>query len=157
MIYTTTDGGNNWKTIEGERGSSNVNANDCDMYAFDKNNLWICSENGTILYSDKLFSSTTSVEKTNVKVEKFDLKANYPNPFNPSTTINYSIPQASNVTLIVYDMLGKEICTLVNNFQNAGNYKVQFDSGNQKLSSGVYIYTLNAGKFSKSMKMVVLK
>ncbi len=81
--------------------------------------------------------------------------SNYPNPFNPTTTINYQLPENGFVTIKVYDMLGKEIATLVNENKSAGYYKINFDAS--KLTSGVYIYTINAGKYSQSKKMLLMK
>jgi len=85
----------------------------------------------------------------------YSLGQNYPNPFNPSTIITYSIPQKSNVSLKIYDVLGKEIATLVNEQKDVGSYKVQFDAA--KLSSGVYVYTIQAGDFLESRKMLLMK
>ncbi|MFH1194521.1 MAG: T9SS type A sorting domain-containing protein [bacterium] len=87
---------------------------------------------------------------------KFSLSQNYPNPFNPTTKISYSIPEATNVTLKVFDMLGREVATLINGeSRSAGNYDVQFDASD--IASGMYIYKLTAGEFSSSMKMMLLK
>lgn len=80
---------------------------------------------------------------------------NYPNPFNPSTTISYSLAEASHVELKVFDMLGREIRTLVSRLQAAGEYKVQFNASD--LPSGIYIYTLKAGEFKASRKLILLK
>ena len=80
---------------------------------------------------------------------------NYPNPFNPTTTINYQLPENGFVTLRVYDLLGKEVATLVNENKSAGYYKVNFDAS--KLTSGVYIYTINAGNYIQSRKMLLTK
>lgn len=85
----------------------------------------------------------------------YRLEQNYPNPFNPSTTINYGIPKPGSVVLIVYDLLGREIGTLVNGFKAAGNYTVDFDASG--LSSGIYLYKLESGEFSEVKKMVLLK
>jgi hypothetical protein len=85
----------------------------------------------------------------------YSLDQNYPNPFNPATTIKFSIPQSSKVTLKIYDVLGREVSTLVNDTRNAGNYEVSFDASN--LSSGMYIYTIQAGDYSASKKMMLLK
>jgi len=85
----------------------------------------------------------------------YQLYANYPNPFNPTTMISYDIPTAGTVKLVVYDMLGREIETLVNQRQNAGKYGVTFDAS--RLASGVYIYQLQAGTFVASKKLVLLK
>ncbi len=85
----------------------------------------------------------------------FNLLQNYPNPFNPSTTISYQLPKNGFVNLKIYDVLGREVSTLVNEYKSAGNYKLNFDASN--LSSGVYIYTIQAGENSNSRKMIVLK
>ena len=87
--------------------------------------------------------------------QTFSLLQNYPNPFNPSTNISYNIPNGSLVTLKVYDILGKEIVTLVNESKQAGSYNVQFDANN--LSSGVYFYSIQAGDFFESRKMILMK
>ena len=89
------------------------------------------------------------------KVNSFELSQNYPNPFNPTTMIKYSVAERGNVSLKVYDMLGKEVATLVNTTKDAGSYEVNFDAS--KLSSGVYVYTINAGSFTQSKKMMLLK
>jgi streptogramin lyase len=87
--------------------------------------------------------------------EIFSLEQNYPNPFNPSTTISWQVPVGSHQTLKVYDLLGREVATLVDEYKPAGSYEIQFDSSN--LSSGVYIYRLTAGNFSSTNKMTLLK
>jgi hypothetical protein len=85
----------------------------------------------------------------------YTLSQNYPNPFNPSTTINFGLPKASNVKLIVYDILGREVIVLVNEFKTAGTYKVDFDAAN--LSSGVYFYTIKVNDFTATKKMLLIK
>jgi hypothetical protein len=85
----------------------------------------------------------------------FTLKQNYPNPFNPSTTIEFTFPKPEFVTLKVYNILGKEIITLVKDKLNAGNHTYQFDSNN--LASGIYYYQLLAGEFKEVKKMVLLR
>ncbi|MGE5499028.1 MAG: YCF48-related protein [Syntrophothermus sp.] len=87
--------------------------------------------------------------------DHFQLAQNYPNPFNPATTISYSIPKESFVELKIFDMLGREISTLVNEEQTAGEYKVQFDGSS--LPSGIYIYSIKAGEYISSRKMLLLK
>ena len=81
--------------------------------------------------------------------------ANYPNPFNPTTTINYQIPENGFVTIKVFDVLGKEVATLVNENKSAGYYSLNFNASN--LTSGVYIYTINANGFAQSKKMLLMK
>ena len=85
----------------------------------------------------------------------FILKQNYPNPFNPSTRINYTIPKTSFVNLKIYNVLGKEVATLVNEIKPAGNYEVLFNGSN--LASGVYFYKMEADKFSSTKKFILLK
>ncbi|RMD49615.1 MAG: T9SS C-terminal target domain-containing protein [Ignavibacteria bacterium] len=87
--------------------------------------------------------------------KSFELSQNYPNPFNPVTTIKYSVPSESFVTLKVYDLLGNEISTLVSQRQSPGKYKVDFDG--EKLSSGIYFYTMKSGNFIDTKKMILLK
>lgn len=86
---------------------------------------------------------------------KLELTQNYPNPFNPSTKINWNLPAESFVTLKVYNILGKEVATLVNEYRQAGKYEFLFDAS--KLPSGVYIYRIQAGSFMESKKMILLK
>lgn len=85
----------------------------------------------------------------------YDLSQNYPNPFNSSTRISYSIPNNSDVSLTVYDLLGREVRTLVNEHQNAGNYVVMFNSGN--MASGVYFYRLSTENYTEIRRMVIIK
>lgn len=98
----------------------------------------------------------TSVTTDNTIPKQYQLDQNYPNPFNPTTVINYHLPLYGHVLLKVYDVLGREVATLVNDFQHAGNYKVTFNNAKQ-LSSGIYFYRLNAGDFSQTMKMILMK
>jgi hypothetical protein len=88
---------------------------------------------------------------------QFLLSQNYPNPFNPSTVINYQLPAASYVSLKIYDMLGREVVTLVNEYQQAGSYNSNFLINNYQLSSGTYFYTVKAGDFVQTKKMVLMK
>ncbi|MFH1196198.1 MAG: T9SS type A sorting domain-containing protein [bacterium] len=93
-------------------------------------------------------------ETANLPTE-FKLYNNYPNPFNPTTTIKYDIKEEVDVTIKIYDTIGREIATLVNTRQKPGFYQVDFNAGN--LASGMYVYHINAGYFQKSMKMMLLK
>lgn len=98
---------------------------------------------------------TTNINKINTVPETFTLEQNYPNPFNPTTNIKFSIPQKSNVSLIVYNILGKEIVKLVDGIYEAGTYLVEFNATN--FSSGVYFYRLNSSFGSVVKKMVLTK
>jgi photosystem II stability/assembly factor-like uncharacterized protein len=109
-----------------------------------------------------LFTSISSVNKPSRIPDEFSLSQNYPNPFNPSTTIKYSIPIVETrhgatpiVLLKIYDVLGREITTLVNEEKAPGNYEVVFNGAN--LSSGVYFYKMSCGNFSETKKLVFMK
>jgi len=86
-----------------------------------------------------------------------NLAQNYPNPFNPSTTFTYQISKNEFVTLIIYDVLGNEIATLINEEKTTGIYKYNFQIESYDLPSGVYFYQLRAGSFIQTKKMIVLK
>lgn len=87
--------------------------------------------------------------------EKFSLSQNFPNPFNPKTIINYELPAANYVTLIVYDVLGNEVKTIVNEKETAGSYAIEFDASG--FPSGIYYYKIKAGEFEQVKKMILLK
>jgi len=110
-------------------------------------------------YSDYVLTMGQSMSKEYKQSfslpKEYSLLGNYPNPFNPGTTINYQIPEAANVVLKVFDILGREVATLVNERKHAGVYNVQCIMNN--VSSGVYFYTLKAGSFSETKKMLLLK
>jgi hypothetical protein len=97
----------------------------------------------------------TDIGESNLNPTEFILYSNYPNPFNPSTTIRYSIPEASFISVKIYDELGKEVSSLVNETKSAGTYEVEFSAS--KLSSGIYYYTLQAGSFTQTKKMILIK
>jgi len=105
---------------------------------------------------DGTFSYSNVIEVDVTAPLQFELSQNYPNPFNPSTTINFSLAKESNVNLKVFDLLGQEIISLVNNeFMTAGSYSYKFDAS--KLASGTYIYRLEAGDFVQTKKMTLTK
>lgn len=109
--------------------------------------------------SDEIFMFTifplTTVEETVQLPTYFDMAQNYPNPFNPTTKINYSLPQASQVTIKVFNILGQEVKTIINEYQNAGRYIVNIDFGN--FASGIYIYQMRAGEFINAKKFALIK
>ena len=102
--------------------------------------------------------SSDATNKVLLKEElptSYAMEQNYPNPFNPSTVINYQLPQAGFVTLKVYDILGNEVKTLVNEFKSAGKYSTNFGASN--LASGIYIYQLKSGSYISIKKMILAK
>ena len=108
-------------------------------------------------YSTKDGISVGINEESGIIPSQFGLDQNYPNPFNPETQINYYLPQSENVSLKIYDLLGKEVAILVNEFKQAGKYSVNFSAQSSRLTSGVYFYKLVAGKFSEVRKMILIK
>ncbi len=99
---------------------------------------------------------TNSIEPAgNDQLQNFELKKNYPNPFNPTTEIRFTLPQATEVQLAVFDMLGRRVATLVDGKRNSGVHSVTFDASG--LSSGVYVYKMQAGNYSQSRKMLLVK
>ena len=113
---------------------------------------------GSGFYIDDLSFSgnATSIYNNNSQASLiFDMKQNYPNPFNPSTTIEYQIPQSSHVSLVVYDVLGNQVVTIVNEVKPAGNYSVNFVAAN--LASGIYFYKIKAGNYVQTKKLIIVK
>jgi hypothetical protein len=107
----------------------------------------ITDANGLMMTKQFIFSYTGPKE--------FKLEQNFPNPFNPSTTIQYQLPRDSRVTLKVYDILGSEVVTLVNEEQQPGYYEVQFNAAN--FASGMYVYRLQANEYVSVKKMLMIK
>ena len=102
------------------------------------------------------YSNIVSIdENENIGISDYSLSQNYPNPFNPSALIEYKIPKSNFVEIKVYDVLGKEIATLVDEYKSKGIYKAQFNTNN--LPSGVYIYRMKAGSFSETKKMILMR
>ncbi|CUT06032.1 T9SS type A sorting domain-containing protein, partial [Candidatus Kryptobacter tengchongensis] len=92
--------------------------------------------------------------------KEFYLDQNYPNPFNPSTDIEFSVPIAVNVEIKIYDILGREVATLIDEFVQPGKYRVRWngtDKTGKFVASGVYFYVMKAGKFVQTKKMMLLK
>jgi len=150
VVYYTPNNGANWSA------SYTAPAGNYDHLTQSRGGsptLYAVRDNGGISKATNLLVSVTPVSG-NIP-GSYSLKQNYPNPFNPSTIISYSLPASSDVTLKVYDELGKEVMTLVDAKQNAGKYEVRFDGSG--LSSGMYFYTLNAGSFSQTKKLMLVK
>ena len=121
-----------------------------------------------VMDSEGVFRRNLSEVVTGLADKKTDLPIslnlgqNYPNPFNPSTTINYQIPKDGFVSLKVFDIVGNEVKTLVNEYRSAGNYSVNFDASNlsagrQGLSSGIYFYQIKTNNYFAVKKMLLLK
>jgi len=123
----------------------------------EQGNKWIGTYGGLAVYRESgvIIIPVEVKEKSNEIPTNFALYQNYPNPFNPSTTIEFDIPERTNVKLIVYDILGREVETLIDKELEPGKYKINFAATN--LPSGVYFYTLKTPKFTKTNKMLLIK
>ena len=143
--YETRNGGRTWTKVD--HAGINVNririVNDNLAYAIGTNVYRISQGN------------VTEVEQLKELVEEYKLKQNYPNPFNPATKINYEVSKTEFVTIRVYDSIGKEVATLVNDVHMPGSYTYEFDAS--FFSSGVYYYTFTAGDFTETKKMLLVK
>ena len=136
----------------------NGNSNSVKDYKFTDDKI----SNGKYSYrlkqvdNDGKFEYSKEIEvEVNLLPTEYALDQNFPNPFNPSTVIQYQIPQPGKVILNIYDMLGREVRTLVNEFQQNGTHSVTFDA--LHLSSGVYFYRIQSGSFIETKKMLLLK
>ena len=151
-VYVSTNNGSTWE--ENDAGLPNSFAT---IYALTTSStkIYAGTQNGGA-WERPLTDYVTDVEKTSdILPQKFNLAQNYPNPFNPSTKIGYSIPEASFVQLKIYDILGNEVASLVNQEQTAGVYRADFKAND--LASGFYIAQLIAGNYVQTIKMSLMK
>ncbi len=146
-IFNSDDGGVHWnECFISERGTFNC-VSFCDP------DLGIAiGDSGLVAVYE---ASTSFIEDSDIGLTDFIVEQNFPNPFNPATTIKYQIPQRTNVSLKIYDTIGNEIAELVNEEQEVGYYNFEFNAA--KLSSGIYFYRLQAGSFIETKKMVLIK
>lgn len=149
IIFQTTDGGSTWSkdtTLQDQHFlfSSGYNKD---------GKLLLGTAAGYIVGDASIVSAIN--DEFSANISGYELKQNYPNPFNPVTSITFQVPEKSIVELNIYDLLGRKVSTLVNGIVSAGSHTVQFDAS--KLTSGVYFYRLNAGAFSQSRKLVLIK
>ncbi len=149
-ILRTTSGGTIWTP------QTSGTSYDLHSVHFTDNNIGLAvGDWGTIL---KTTAGGEPVSVWSISTETpaaYRLSHNYPNPFNPITTIAYGIPQSGNVTLKIFDMAGREVRTLVNEYKDAGYYVVNFNGSS--LASGTYIYRIESGRFVSAKKMILLK
>lgn len=145
-IIKSTDGGDTW--LDETTPISNLRG----IYFLNTNLGYAVGDSGVILK----YSIATSVKDPTKNIPtRFSLEQNYPNPFNPSTTIRYQLPKGRMVTLKIFDVMGREVATLVNEQKDAGYYEVQWNARNY--SSGVYFYTIRAGEYNKTLKLLLVK
>ena len=151
-IYRSTNNANNWELInegfnykETYISSLAINSNGFIYAGIDAKGGVYRSINSTTSVKDKILSQS----------QDFSLSQNYPNPFNPLTSIQYAIRNRQFVMIKVYDLLGKEVMTLIDEEKLPGNYEVEFDGSN--LTSGTYFYRMQAGDFSETKKLILVK
>ena len=155
LILRTTDSGANW-----ESESTNTTNSLESIYFVNSNTGWAVGRNSTILKTTDGGVTFIQVNENEIQLPaNFILHQNYPNPFNPGTKISWQSPVGSWQTLKVYDVLGREVATLVDEYKEAGYHEVEFQSavGNRLYASGVYYYQLRAGSFIETKKMMVMK
>jgi photosystem II stability/assembly factor-like uncharacterized protein len=151
VIYSD-DQGNTWKSIPTGKSKEPW------FYSIAVNNedyIYAGTVDNSILRIK--FIPTSIAEDAKKLHATYFLSQNYPNPYNPETTIKYQIPESGHVTLKVYDLLGREVATLINEFKQAGTYNAELNISNYSLSSGVYFYRLQAGGFAETKKMILMK
>lgn len=149
VILHTTNGGIDWSIILNGWTNNML----LSVQFTSQTNGYILGNNKTLFK----YGLLTDIEEQPTQPTEFKLEQNYPNPFNPFTTITYHLPKTTNVELKVYDVLGNEIATLVNEEKPAGVYNVEFESKSSTLSSGIYFYKLTAGDFVSTKKMILIK
>lgn len=126
-----------------------ANGNSVNLNGGSNGDLWNFAPNKVIVVNP-----VTDIEDEST-ISTFQLAQNYPNPFNPTTTIAFQIKEAGYATLKVYNLIGKEVATLVNEEKQVGKFEVKFDASN--LSSGIYYYRLQSGNFTETKKMILLQ
>lgn len=146
----TYDGGKNWINVDYKLPISQ------DKMAFNANgDLFMLGEGIMIKIPSDKNNFSNNITRDDTNISNYLLDSAFPNPFNPTTTIRYRLPNNAFVTLKIYDVLGAEVTTLVNEYKDAGIYEVRFNASN--LASGVYIYKLQAENFVSSKKMLLIK
>jgi hypothetical protein len=150
-IYAIPKGDSVWHSADG-----NLTAGVIRTIAANGNYLYVGTDSGVWYRPLSDFVPPTYVAENSPNLPaKFQLDQNYPNPFNPSTTISYAVNERAHVTLKVYDILGREIQTLVNQDLSPGTYRTQFNAVN--LSSGVYLYRIQTGSYAMTKKMILMR
>jgi hypothetical protein len=150
-IYYSINDGNEWNEFNSGLPNKNI-----PSFLINTDGFGFVISNSKVYRTSLTISAITYLEDQNFNIPiEFKLLQNYPNPFNPTTTIKIVIPKSSFVSIKVYDLLGREVATLVNEEKPAGNYEAEFDGSD--LSSGIYFYHLQADEFSVTKKMILLK
>ena len=148
-VFISTDSGNSWS-----KQVTPYHWYFSDISFIDENKGWIVGSDGLIMYTENGGLVTNIFDEKKLK-DDFKLGQNYPNPFNPTTNIDYHVTEPGKVELVVYDLLGREVTKLVNEYKTSGNYEITFNGSD--LSSGIYFYRLKCGVYKETRKMILLK
>ena len=156
-LFFSSDTGKTWQILLSSAPEGSITElKGRDMVFTDNNHCWIICNSGRVFYNSNISGTITGIEQeTNVLPENYVLEQNYPNPFNPSTVIKFQLPESGFVTLKIYDMLGREIKTLVNEYKTSGSYSVRFNATG--LASGVYLYELQVNNYYAVKKLMLLR
>jgi photosystem II stability/assembly factor-like uncharacterized protein len=152
-LYVSANDGNDWYLMDESNVSKNIN-----LLNFDSEDRLYAGSTVSGVY--RSIDLLVNIIDDYITATKYFLSQNYPNPFNPLTKIKYQIPEFSYVTIKVYDVLGNEIATLINEEKPAGSYEVEFSVGRDSspdIATGIYFYRINAGAFVETKKMILLK
>lgn len=161
-LYLADDAGD-FVPVEGMRIPMDIYMHDNDngtaegtlaLSPFNTDHAWQYPTEWTYTWVGDRMTTGIKDEHPNV-ITEYRLEQNYPNPFNPSTTIQYSLAQRGDVTVVIYDVLGKQVAKLVNETQGPGEHQVKWDAS--KLSSGIYFYSIQSGQFNQTKKMILMK
>ncbi len=152
-LQKSNDGGKSWRLVSPVINCCVKGINSMTGTIV-KNNfiLFIATDGNGVFYYEE---SLVPVKDTGIKPESFKLEQNYPNPFNPSTIIQYEIPREANVSIKIYNVLGKKVTTLINKIQKAGKYEAEWNAAN--FVSGVYFYTIESDDFIHTKKMILIR
>ena len=169
--WITTDAGQNWTKIweainDGQTWGWRKQELDLSSYTGSQNVALVwgyVGQDGDLVGLDDVklvANSSVEIKSTDILPKSFTIEQNFPNPFNPITTIDYYVPYDSNVKIIIYDLMGREVNTIVDDFKVIGNYRSNWNGRNdigQIVSGGVYFYKLQSGDFTQTRKMVLMK
>jgi len=153
ILYKTTNGGYNWR----QENVLNFPGYNQRIWFYNTLTGWVTGGGCKILFTETGGEPLSNISNLNENIpNNFELFQNYPNPFNPITKISYDLPKDSKVSLVIYDMLGREIIRLVNGeFKQAGHHSIVFNGSN--LASGVYFYRIETESFTDTKRMILIK
>jgi hypothetical protein len=154
-ILMTVDGGIDW-----DLSTSGTSVDLLALHFLNPDTGWVVGDSGRILFTTTGGGELNLGDASMLPPASFGIYQNFPNPFNPITKINYYLPKQKDVTITIYDMLGRQVRTLINQTQYAGFHSVIWNTNNdygKPVSAGIYLYQIQAGEYLQTKKMVLLK